>query len=225
MSQGDIGYVCLLPKVASSTGSLRCSSEFNSSTPACPLGVSYSKSQASLEDRQFGWVGSPVSGSFLHHGWAQRRCFCCTWESFIWNMLGWEEWNLISDPAGKAVAFTFFWHGLCSSPVGNWAPCHWVCIGVTQGHFSCHPWCKQLVSWTLNLLAPYCFLVTEAEASRLSVKKLAVKGQCCELVSASWESILESSAFFFFFFLMYLVVTQLELTQQFPAPTIYSGSV
>lgn len=81
--------------------------------------------------------------------------------------------------------------------MGSWAPCHWVCIGVTQCQFSCHPWCKQLASRTLNLLAPYCCLVTAAEASRLSVKKRVVKGQRCELVSASWESNLESSAFFF----------------------------
>ena len=152
-------------------------------------------------ERQFGWVGSPVSDSLLHHSWVQYRCYRFTWKSFIWNILDWEEWILITDPAGKAVAFgsgkscfTFFWHGVCSSPVGSWAPCHWVCIGVTQGRLSCRPWCKQLANWTLTLFAADCCLVAVAEASRLSVKKLVVKGQRCDLVSASWESIWELSA-------------------------------
>lgn len=49
MSQGEMDYVCLSPEVASSTGSLMCSSEFNSSTLACLLGVSYSESSTSFE--------------------------------------------------------------------------------------------------------------------------------------------------------------------------------
>lgn len=49
MSQGDVDYVCLLPKVASFTGSLGCSSEFYSPTPACLLGVSYGEPQTSFK--------------------------------------------------------------------------------------------------------------------------------------------------------------------------------
>lgn len=70
-SQGGVIYACLCPEVAASTGSLRCSSEFNSATPACLLGVSYSECQDSFEaiiwpsslDEWEDWT----LGSALHH--------------------------------------------------------------------------------------------------------------------------------------------------------------
>lgn len=133
---------------ASSTGSLRCSCEFNSSLlPGCFLEWISSQLQSNHTDKQSGWMGSPVSDSFLHHGWAHYRFCYFTCKSSVWNM---EEWNLITDAAAKAVAFgsgkscfTFFWHGLCSQPVGNWPLWCWVCMGVTKGHLSCQSWCWQ----------------------------------------------------------------------------------
>lgn len=56
--------------------------------------------------RQAIWMGGKPSLRFsLSHGWAQYRCSYFTWKSFIQNMLDWEEWNLITDLAGKVVAF------------------------------------------------------------------------------------------------------------------------
>lgn len=81
VSQGDMDCACLLPKVASPTGSLRCTSNFNSPTPACLLGVSYSESQAS--------PGVIIRTGSLYGCQAQSQIHFCTFTA----------------PAGKAVAF------------------------------------------------------------------------------------------------------------------------
>ena len=94
-------------------------------------------------------------------------------------------------------------------------------------HFTLSPWCNQLLSWTLNLFALYCSLVTVAKAPD-QIWKMFWRAS-----AMNWFLLLECFVpkHFFIYICIYIYIytrilfscvyiyTQAELLQQFPALT------